>query len=154
MCSSISISIPMSLASSTRTISRRRAGGERLMTECTVRSSVLHASLWNTITTDVSGSARPSTASSYDFFEHLRARAEHTHGASGPLRSGPAYLTRLLSICVCVRSHCVRIGSSAAANALLRICVVSASVMYEYEVQHSLFAPPRRAEPRRTVQYR
>lgn len=46
---------PRSLASSTRIISTSKCLGERLMTLWTVRSSVLHASLWNTMTMLVLG---------------------------------------------------------------------------------------------------
>lgn len=46
---------PRSLASSTSTISTSRILGERLMTLCTVRSRVLQASLWNTMTMLVLG---------------------------------------------------------------------------------------------------
>ncbi len=65
---------PLSLASSTRMISLSSGRGERLMTLWMVLSSVDHASLWNTITTLVSGS---SEMSPYDFLRHLRKQDEH-----------------------------------------------------------------------------
>lgn len=61
------MSLPLSLASSTRTISSSSVCGERSITEWTVRSSVVHASLWNTITTLVRG-----RLSGYNLFLHLK----------------------------------------------------------------------------------
>ena len=49
-------SLPCSLASSTRMISLSSSGGDLLITLNTVRNSVDQASLWNTMTTVVSGS--------------------------------------------------------------------------------------------------
>lgn len=67
--------VPRSLASSTRIISSRSVCGERSMTEWTVRSSVLHASLWNTMTTLVRG-----RLSGYSLFLHLQ---RETRGEKG-----------------------------------------------------------------------
>ena len=47
---------PLSLASSTKIISFKRARGERFITLQTVRNNVVQASLWNTITIEVVGS--------------------------------------------------------------------------------------------------
>lgn len=58
---------PLSLASSTSTISSSRGLGDLTMTLWTVRSSVVHASLWNTITTLVRG-----RSSGYTFVLHLQ----------------------------------------------------------------------------------
>jgi hypothetical protein len=48
--------VPISEKSSTRTISLRRWGGDRSITEWTVRKRTDHASLWKHITTLVAGS--------------------------------------------------------------------------------------------------
>lgn len=58
---------PLSLASSTSTISSSSCLGDLSMTLWTVRSSVVHASLWNTITTLVRG-----RSSGYNFVLHLK----------------------------------------------------------------------------------
>lgn len=66
---SLKVDQPRSLASSTSTISTSRCLGERLMTLWTVRSRVLHASLWNTMTMLVLG-----RSSGYTLFLHLMER--------------------------------------------------------------------------------
>jgi hypothetical protein len=70
---------PLELASSTRRISCSRELGDLLTTLCTVRSSVDHASLWNTMITVVAG--RP--VRSPDFLWHL-----HTDSCTNALLVG------------------------------------------------------------------
>lgn len=68
--------LPLSLASSTSRISFNNSLGDRLIMLCTVLSRVDQASLWNTMTTLVSGS---SEFDGYTFLLHLDKRKLYTY---------------------------------------------------------------------------